>query len=212
MGSVTDTSQQAWLGWRRSEAMARSLAVVMFGLAMGALTAVLQAHLNHPWSSLVNAASPWVAPAVAVGHMWRRVSFAALAGTAVCLLELLGYSATDTARGYATSHSELVFWGLAALVGGPVFGAAGWAMKWGPTRLRGLGASALPAAFIAEAVVSYAWRLHYWSSAILFVAVGVAALAILGSGRGEGVRALGWLAATLPVALAGELLLGMAYH
>src|SRR3569833_3017488 len=42
-------------------------AVVVAGLVMGAVTSVLQKYLNSPWLSLVNAASPWLAPACAVG-------------------------------------------------------------------------------------------------------------------------------------------------
>jgi ABC-type transport system involved in cytochrome c biogenesis permease subunit len=69
---------------------------------------------------------------------------------------------------------------LCAVIGGPVFGAVGRLWWRGPGRLRGLGAAVLAAASLAEAAVSYGWRLHYTSSAILFAALGVAVVALLG--------------------------------
>jgi hypothetical protein len=190
----------------------RWLVVAAVGLGVGIATMVLQTSLDAPWASLVNAASPWLAPAFAVGVMWRRVSAAALAGLITCLLELLGYYATALARGYSASPTELWFWGGCAIVGGPVLGAAGWAWWRGPNRLRGLGASVLAAAFIAEAVVAYGWRLHDTSSAILFAAIGVAAVAPLGVHRRQCRRIALWLIAVLPVGIVAELALGLAYR
>jgi hypothetical protein len=190
----------------------RVLTVVALGLAVGAATAVLQSYLDHPWASLVNAASPWVSPAFVVGTLWRRIPAAAIAGAAVCALELVGYYATDSARGYPASHAELVFWGVCAVVGGPVFGAAGWMWKRGTADTRGVGAATLAAAFLAEAIVSYGWRLHYWSSAALFAGLGIFVLISLDRGDRQGRRAAGWLVATLPVGLAGELLLGLVHR
>ena len=48
------------------------------------------------------------------------------------------------------SHAELVFWGICALVGGPVFGAAGWNFRRGVGRVRGLGVATLAASFLAR--------------------------------------------------------------
>jgi Family of unknown function (DUF6518) len=104
-----------------------------------------------------------------------------------------------------------VFWGACAVIGGPVFGGAGWAARFGPARFAGVAAAALPAAFLAEAVVAYGIRLHYGSSAALFAAIGIAAatLAAYRSGRPDLV-AIG----LFPVFLLGvlaELALGAVY-
>jgi hypothetical protein len=189
--------------------------VLIVGLGVGAATSILQARLSSPWLSLVNAASPWLAPAFVVGTMWRRPRAAASAGLLTCLLELGGYSVTAAVRGYTSSHTELLFWGAAAVVGGPIFGVAGW-LWWrgsrGLPRVRGVGASVLAAAFFAEAIVSFGWRLHYWSSAVLFGVLGVVAIALLGFHRRQHARIARWLVVTLPIGIVGELALGLLYR
>jgi hypothetical protein len=192
--------------------MRRVVIVLVVGLGVGAATLLLQGQTGAPWDSLVNAASPWLAPAFIVGAFWPRPASAAFAGLAACLLELVGYYATANARGFASSHAELLFWGVCAVIGGPVFGAAGWAWWQGPSRLRGLGAAILVGAFIAEALVSYGWRLHYGSSAILFGVTGIAAGALLGLHRRQHRRIAVWLAVALPVGIVAELMLGLVYR
>jgi hypothetical protein len=186
-------------------------AVVVLGLVMGGITSVLQKYLNFPWLSLVNAATPWLAPAFTVGALQRRVGGAALAGLAVCVFELVGYYLTSAARGYfsAGGHGILLFWTGCAVVGGPIFGAAGW--LWLQDRVRGLGASVLAASFLAEAAVSYGWRLHYTSSAILFAGLGIAAAALLGLRGRQYVPLCRWLLLTFPAGAVAELLLGFVY-
>jgi hypothetical protein len=181
--------------------------VLLAGLGVGAVTAVLQGHLAEPWASLVNAASPWVTPAFFLGLLWRRLPTAMLAGAVACGLELAGYYSTDLARGYPVSHTEIVFWGTCAIIGGPVFGAAGWTWWHGPAWSRGLGAAALPAAYLAEAVVTYGWRLHYWSSVMLFVAVGLIVIVPLGHVRSRSSHVAGWLLMAFPVGVVAEVML-----
>ena len=97
------------------------------------------------------------------------------------------------------------------LLGGPLFGAAGWAWWRGPAALSALGTAALPAAFLAEAAVAYAWRLHYWSSAVLFAVLGVAVFVLAGLHRRQYAAAARWLLAAFPAGVAAELLLGLIY-
>ncbi|HEX3824852.1 MAG TPA: DUF6518 family protein [Mycobacteriales bacterium] len=182
-------------------------AVVLAGLAVGAATALLQGQLAEPWGSLVNAASPWVTPAFFLGLLWRRVVTGMLAGAVACGLELAGYYGTDLARGYPVSHTEVFFWGICAIIGGPVFGAAGWAWWRGRAWSRGLGAAALPAAYLAEAAVTYGWTLHYWSSVMLFVGAGLVAIVLLGYLRSRSSHVAGWLLATFPVGVVAEVML-----
>jgi hypothetical protein len=193
-------------------AISRVAVVVGLGLVTGAVTSVLQKYLGFPWLSLVNAASPWLAPAFVAGALQRRPGVAAVAGLGTCLFELLGYYLTTAVRGYYASggHGILLFWTACAVVGGPVFGSAGSLWRQAPARLRGLGTSVLTAAFLAEALVAYAWRLHYWSSAVLFAVVGVVLFAVLGR-RERHLPAARWLGATLPLGVLAELLLGLVY-
>lgn len=191
---------------------ARIAAVVVTGLVVGTATAVLQQHLGSPWDSLVNAASPWLVPTFALGTLWERRRAAAFAGIAIGLLELMGYYVTAAARGYPAGHGILLFWTACAIAAGPVFGVAGWSWWRGARRLRGLGASVLPASFLAEAAVAYWWRLHYLSSALLFAALGVAVFAVLGLRRREHVHVVLWCLATFPLGVVAELVLGLVYR
>jgi hypothetical protein len=195
---------------------ARVSIVVATGLLMGAATSILQKYLGSPWGSLANAISPWLTPAFVLGALWRGPKSAALAGAATGLLELAGYYLTAAARGYSVSHGILLFWTAGAVVGGPIFGVAGWSwwrgQEGGRRRLRGLGAAVLPAAFLAEATVSYGWELHYSSSAILFAVLGAVAFALVGLRGRQHARAALWLLAAFPAGAAAELLLGLIYR
>ena len=191
----------------------RFAAAVVIGTLVGALTSILQKYLDAPWASLVNAASPWLTPAFAVGALQRRPSYAAVAGFATCVFELAGYYVTAAARGYFAGggHGILLFWTACALVGGPVFGWAGWTWWSGPARTRGLGVAIFAAAYFAEAAIGYGWRLHYTSSAILFAAIGSAAIPALTHRERLTATTLRWLLATLPAGILAELCLGLVY-
>ena len=204
-------SEQAARGPAGTPALARMAAVLVVGLLAGAGTSVLQKYLGSPWDSLVNAASPWLVPMFAAGVLWARPPAAALAGAATGLLELAGYYLTAAARGYPAGPGILAFWTACAVLGGPLFGAAGWAWWRGPAALSALGAAALPAAFLAEAAVVYAWGLHYWSSAALFAVLGVAVFVLAGLRRRQYAAAARWLLAAFPAGVAAELLLGLIY-
>jgi hypothetical protein len=190
----------------------RVAAVAVTGLAVGAATSLLQKYLNQPWLSLVNSASPWLAPMFALGALWRRAGPAVAAGLATGLLELAGYYGTAAARGYPAGGGILLFWAACAVVGGPLLGGSGWLWRGEPGRLSSLGASVLPAAFLAEAAVAYAGRLHYYSSAVLLGVIGIGVLAVTGRRGRQPLRAARWLLVTFPAGAAAELLLGLIYQ
>jgi hypothetical protein len=190
----------------------RVVAVAVTGLAVGAATSVLQKYLNQPWLSLVNSASPWLAPMFALGPLWRRPAPAAAAGLVTGLLELAGYYLTAAARGYPAGGGILAFWAACAVVGGPLLGASGWLWWRGPPRLGSLGASVLPAAFLAEAAVAYAWRLHYYSSAALLAIIGIVVLGLTGRRGRQHLRAAAWLLVTFPAGAVAEVLLDLIYR
>jgi hypothetical protein len=190
---------------------ARVSVVIAVGLLVGAATSILQKYLDSPWDSLANAISPWLTPTFVLGGLWRRARGAALAGIALGVLELTGYYVTAAIRGYPAGTSILAFWAAGAVVGGPVFGAAGWSWWRGPSRWLGLGAAILPAAFLSEAVVSYGWRLHYNSRAVLFAIIGAVVFALAGLHRRQHARAAWWLPAAFAVGAGAQLLLGLIY-
>jgi hypothetical protein len=190
----------------------RVVAVVVIGLGIGVLTAILQRYLQFPWLSLVNSSSPWLTPMFVLGGTWRRPQAAALSGLVIGLLELAGYYITAGARGYPSGGEPiLLFWGACAIIGGPVFGLAGWAWWRQTGRLRSLGAAALPAAFLSEAVVVYGFRLHYESSMILFGVIAVVASALLGLHDRQHVHLVTWLIVVFPAGAIAEVIIGVIY-
>lgn len=198
--------------WTKTEAITRAGGTLVVGLGFGALTSFLQSHFDSPWLSLVNSATPWLVPAFLLCARCRWLASAALVGITVTLAELVGYVLTASLRGYPASVAITVFWGVCALLGGQVFGAAG-RLWYRSRRFRSaLGASVLAASFLAEGTVTYALRLGYLSSAALFWILGGVTILLLGMLRKNTTLTLLWVGATLPVAMIGELLLGLIYN
>jgi hypothetical protein len=134
---------------------------------------------------------------------------AAVAGLATCALQLVGYYATAQLRGHTAGGAIVVFWVACAVVGGPIFGLAGNLWRASPSRLRGLGAAVLAAAFLSEGLWSYVHELHYYATAALWIAIGAGVAVSLGRARLADLR---WLGVTLPVGLVGEILLTTIYR
>jgi hypothetical protein len=180
--------------------MARGLVLaVAAGCAVGVATSFGQAHLDGVLNAFVNSASAWLVAPFAVGFAvrGRGTPFAAGIGLLTCVLQVVAYYATAELRGFPASHAEIAFWAICALAGGPVFGAAG--SRW---RVDGAGGATLGAAFIAEGLWTYAHRLDRPATAVVWCAIGVAALL---SERRRAV--LPWLGVLLPAALAAEVAL-----
>jgi len=204
MTTIAPRSAGPGFGERATWTAARVLIVVVSGLAVGAATLVLQRHLSPPWSGLVNAVSPWVAPAFLAGTLWRRPAAAALAGLAMCLLEVLGYYGLAALQGRPFGPDITLYWTAFAFIGGPVFGVAGWAWWRASGWPWALGAAAMPAAWMAEALVFFQLRWHRPATAALFIAIGVAAYGLLAlRGRRFPELAEGLLV-MVPLGIAGE--------
>jgi hypothetical protein len=184
---------------------------LVLGTAVGVLTSDLQAHLNGSWESLANAISPWLAPAFAVGALTRRPVHAAIVGVVVCLCEVGGYYAMAAHHGHSASLAPEVFWACGALVGGQLFGMAGWMWRNAAGWYEGLGIALLSAAFFAEAA-HYVRAFGRDGSALLFTAIGVALIAVLGFYRHQHARAFLWLIAALPCGALGELIVAHALN
>jgi Family of unknown function (DUF6518) len=67
----------------------------------------------------------------------------------------LGRPVAAAARGYSGGHEWIAFWTVCAVVGGPLFGWAGWTWRRGAGRMRAAGAALLPATFLAEGTGGY---------------------------------------------------------
>jgi hypothetical protein len=176
--------------------------VVVAGLATGALTQLGQGTLPDGWSQAANAISPWLVVAFLAGSTMPGPGRAGLAGFVVLVLALVGYYAMTQLRfGIGGGTSSLVFWGLGALVGGPVFGIAGRAWRTGPHRRRAAALGLLSAAAIAEgAYVTLV--LERPSVGAGFAVAGLLAPLALGRSRAD---RLGAYVATIPALALGAL-------
>lgn len=158
----------------------RACAPIAIGVLIGAATSVGQTCLNLPWLALANAASPWLLGGFIAGALQVRRNASLAAGLVACAGEVIAYFLVSAARGYGVGGGSVVFWVVCAVVGGPVFGLAGWAWWRRQGRAGSLGAAFLPGTFLGEAIGSYVLRLHYYSAGVLFSVIGIAALVLLG--------------------------------
>jgi len=181
------------------------LVAVVLGVVVGALTSVFQAYLDFPWLALVNAVSPWVTTAFVAGALQSRLRTAVLTGLLATLVQVVAYYAVAELRGYDASVYYLAFWSVCALVGGPLFGAAGHA--WRHASPAGLGAAALSAVYLSEALVTYQIGLGYTSTAVLFGALGLALAVVLGGHRQQYGAMVRWLGPALVAGSAGAAVL-----
>jgi hypothetical protein len=169
--------------------------IVVAGLATGVLTQVGQSVLPDGWSQAANAITPWLIVAFLVGSRMPDRHWAAGAGAVTLVLAMVGYYAmTELRYGIGGGTSSLLFWGLGAIVGGPVFGVAGLAWHDGPVRQRGMAIGLVAAVAIAEGLY-HAVVLAEPAVAAGFIVVGLVAPLVLGRSREE--RLTGY-AATLP--------------
>jgi hypothetical protein len=170
-----------------------SVLAVLAGIGVGVATAAGQTHLDGVLNAFVNSASAWLVAPFLVSVLARSPGVGALAGLLTCVLEIVSYYVTQDQRGYPAGDGEVVFWAAWAVLGGPVFGAAG--ALWRHPRLRGLAGATLASAFLAEGVWTYGHTLRYEATAAVWLAIGFAVLVITD-------RSPRWLSVTLPAAFA----------
>lgn len=128
--------------------------------------------------------------------------WAAGAGIATLLLAMVGYyTMTELRYGIGGGTSSLIFWGLGALVGGPVFGIAGLAWRTGTGRQRGLAIGMVAAVAISEGVY-HAVVLSAPAVGAGFILVGLLVPVVLGRSRDD--RLWGYVA-TIPALVLGAL-------
>jgi hypothetical protein len=179
-------------------------AAAAIGIVVGIVTSFAQAQLHTPWAALANSASPWLLGGFAAGALQTRRIAAVVAGLGTCVLEVVGYYVTAAARGYPVNRGEIVFWVVSAVFGGPLFGWAGWTWWRAADRFRPWGAGLAPATFLAEAIGTYELRLHYQSTVVLYVAIGLVLLAVVTlPSRAESKRPLAVITSTAAATLVG---------
>jgi hypothetical protein len=178
----------------------RAALVVVVGLGTGALTQIGQSVLPDGWSSAANAISPWLLVTFLVGSTMVDLPSAAVAGIGTLFLAVVGYDAMILARyGYGPALGPTVFWGLAALAGGPVFGVAGRSWRIGPHPQRAFALGLLVALGVAEGLYN-ALVLAAPTTGAVFALVGLAMPVVLARSRDDRIGA--YLAAIPSLALA----------
>jgi hypothetical protein len=208
---VTTTRTSSPFGLRAPLAVAaglRAALVLAVGLAVGVLTSVGQTYLGGVLNAFVNSASAWLIAPFFLGAVMPSRRTAAAAGLTAALAQLFGYYATAHLRGYPAGGAIVVFWAACGLVGGPLFGAGGHLWRSGSPHLAGLGATLLPAAFLAEGLWVYLHELHYHATAALWIGIGVTLAALLPSGFIQ----RRWLPLTLILGIAGEIAVSHIYR
>lgn len=155
----------------------------------------------------MNAASPWLTTAFVAGALQARLPTAMAVGIAATLLQVVGYYITADLRGFGVSMTYVVLWSLGAVVGGPIFGAAGHA--WRRAAPAGVGAALLVAAYASEAIVVYQFRLGYSTTAWLFGAIALLLAVGLGRHRSQYAALARWLLPALIAGIAGHAALGL---
>jgi hypothetical protein len=127
--------------------------VAVVGLLLGVATQIGQGALPDDWSHIANSISPWLLVAFLLGSRMPDRSWAAAAGFGALVFALVGYYGMVQLRyGYGGSTGALVLWGIAALVGGPVFGVAGWTWRFEDGWRRAAAIGLLAAVAIAEGI------------------------------------------------------------
>lgn len=172
------------------------------GLAVGAATSFGQAHLDQPLNALVNSASAWLVAPFFLGAAMTTLRGAALAGFVGCLLQVVGYYVTAELRGFSAGGAIVAFWLACAVVGGPVFGAAGHLWRAREARFGALAGTVLPAAFLSEGPANYLVQLGYVSTAVLWFVIGAALAVLLMRDR----RDLRWLPLTVAIGAVGQVI------
>jgi hypothetical protein len=102
--------------------------VAVVGLAVGVLTLVAPGALAGHWRTWANSGAVWLVPAFFVGSFMPSDRVAAAAGAMTLVAAIVGYyaSAPVVVDRAAADAGSVTVWVVIALVGGPVYGMAGW--------------------------------------------------------------------------------------
>ena len=122
------------------------------GIAIGVITSFGQSALPDEVRSLANSAGAWSLAAFLLCLANRNPRLGLVLGPVALAAMLLGYDVATVVRGFAVSRSTIVFWGLAAVVVGPVLGVgAAWARGTDPRRVA-LGVAPIAGILVGEAI------------------------------------------------------------
>jgi hypothetical protein len=182
--------------------------IVGAGLATGALTQIGQSALPDDWSQLANAITPWLLVAFLLGSAMPDTRWAVSAGAGALLLALVGYyGMVQLKYGYGGGTGAWIFWGLGALVGGPVLGVAGHWWRGPVHRRRAIAIGLLGAVAIAEGAYNVL-VVDHTTVGVAFIVAGLLVPLVFGRSRDD---RLGGYVAMVPILLLGGTLGYLAF-
>ncbi|MFJ4920416.1 DUF6518 family protein [Streptomyces sp. NPDC088725] len=178
---MTTTLSQSPRPTHPARLLAGAILAILGGLAIGAVTNVLQGLLPGPFQAFSNSGSVWVVGAFAAGAVigvpgWRA-SFAGIATQVGAVVGYYGYA--EYVRDGMGDLTWPTFWLVLGLIAGPIFGTAGAWWRTGTAWRRLAGPAVLGAVFGMDAL-HYLFALHYYSDAISYGVIGVALPLLLG--------------------------------
>jgi hypothetical protein len=147
--------------------------MILAGLAVGALTVFGQSILPGSWNHFANSGAMWLLAAFLIGSIMPSYRWACAAGVVTLFGALTGYTLTAGALGYPYTLSAFAFWGVIGVIGGPIFGAAGYAWRSQDIRQRVIGLGLLGGVFVAEGWYYMSPYLQDFLAGWLFIAIGL---------------------------------------
>lgn len=147
------------------------------GSALGVLTVYGQLLLPAEIGSLANSSGSWSLAAFLLARRAGRPLLAAACGAIALFGLLVGYVVGADVRGFPSSMSLIVFWGIAALSAGPALGLAARWVESGHRVRMAFGAAAMSGVVVGEG----AWALsnvagttdarYWWGQIVVGAAV-----------------------------------------
>ncbi|MFJ5215545.1 DUF6518 family protein [Streptomyces sp. NPDC088354] len=188
---------------RSRPALAAPPMCALFGLALGAATYLLHG-VSPVFERATNSSSSWIVWTALAGALIGRVRTAAACGALMMITTCVGYYVTSSLSGtFGTGGiPTALVWAAAGVVGGPLVGAAGWAVRREKGMRRHLGV-ALIGAVVAGEGLYLGLELRYWGEAAAFLGLGTVLTAALTRYRARETGPRPWLPLMLmPVAAA----------
>ncbi|MFJ4988939.1 DUF6518 family protein [Streptomyces sp. NPDC088732] len=187
---------------RSRPAVAAPAASALFGLVLGAATYLLHG-VSPVFERATNSSSSWIVWTALAGALVPRVRTAAACGALMMIMTCAGYYATSSLNGTFGSGGipTALVWAAAGTVGGPLVGAAGWAVRRETGIRRHLGV-ALIGAVVAGEGLYLGLELDYWGEAAAFLGLGAVLTAALTWYRARETGPRPWLPVPLMPAVA----------
>ena len=148
-------------------------ASIAFGLLLGVATLLLHG-LNPVLDTLTNSTSTWIIWAAIAGALIVNRGQAAMCGALMMVATCAAYYALAATKGMFSLDAlpSSAVWFVTGAIGGPILAWAGWSTRRATNWQRHLGVAVIGMAVTGEGLWLAA-VLHYWPSAIAFLAAGV---------------------------------------